>query len=123
MADQFKYLFTPIKIGPITVRNRIMSTPHGTGYGRKFSATDQTAFYHAERAKGGCGLIGVEGAKAVPETQSLQAESQPPAYSEDCIPGFRKVTDMVHEYGTTIVLQLMNYGVSCGMAPSATPDI
>ena len=29
-AQQFKYLFTPIQIGPFTVKNRIMSAPHGT---------------------------------------------------------------------------------------------
>jgi len=28
-AQQFKYLFTPIKIGPFTVKNRIMVSPHG----------------------------------------------------------------------------------------------
>ena len=28
-AQQFKYLFTPIKIGPYTMKNRIMVSPHG----------------------------------------------------------------------------------------------
>lgn len=28
MAAQFQYLFTPLEIGPVTVRNRILITGH-----------------------------------------------------------------------------------------------
>lgn len=30
MSAQFQYLFTPIDLGPLRVRNRIVSSPHGT---------------------------------------------------------------------------------------------
>lgn len=123
MADQFKYLFTPIKVGPVTLRNRITSTPHGTGFYRNHLPTDQMAHYHAERAKGGCGLIGIDGPKAVPETESLQADMQGYAYPETMIPAYRKVTDMIHQYGAATFLQLMHYGIACGLAPSKMPDV
>ncbi|MCL4555196.1 MAG: hypothetical protein M1565_08760 [Actinobacteria bacterium] len=123
MADQFKYLFTPIKVGPVTLRNRITSTPHGTGFYRNHQPTDQMAHYHAERAKGGCGLIGIDGPKACPETESLQADMQGYAYPETMIPHYRKVTDLIHQYGAATFLQLMHYGIACGLAPSKMPDV
>lgn len=58
MTEQFKYLFSPMKIGPMTVRNRIVSTAHGTGYSQHGLPTEQ----YARRAghKGGVGLIEIE---------------------------------------------------------------
>ena len=51
-------LFTPLKLGHVTLRNRIAMMPHavmfGGGYG---SAIDRTIAYHVERAKGGAGLV------------------------------------------------------------------
>jgi 2,4-dienoyl-CoA reductase-like NADH-dependent reductase (Old Yellow Enzyme family)/thioredoxin reductase len=51
-------LFSPLKLGALTLRNRIAMMPHavmfGGGYG---SAIERTIAYHVERAKGGAGLI------------------------------------------------------------------
>lgn len=123
MTQQFKYLFSPIKLGPVTVQNRIVSTPHGTGYPRHFKSTDQMAAYHAERARGGCGLIGIEGAMAVPETESFMLDMQLAVWDEGCIPGFRKLTDMCHQYGTKVVAELFSWGTGVGKGPSAHPDL
>ncbi len=124
MAEQFKYLFSPIKIGPVTVRNRIVSTPHGTGYSRLGLPTEQMAYYHAERAKGGCGLIEVEGGgcQAVPENETYLMESIQ-LYEDSCIPGFRKVVDMCHEHGAKVFIQLFNFGAGRGKGPSMVPDL
>ena len=32
MASEFTHLFTPIRIGPVQVKNRIYMTPHSLGY-------------------------------------------------------------------------------------------
>jgi 2,4-dienoyl-CoA reductase-like NADH-dependent reductase (Old Yellow Enzyme family) len=40
MANQFEYLFTPLKIGPITVRNRIVLSAHVTGLGENHLPTE-----------------------------------------------------------------------------------
>ena len=56
--QQFNYLFTPINIGTIEIRNRIVMLPLTTG----FCENDETVgnrfiTFYAERAKGGVGLI------------------------------------------------------------------
>lgn len=123
MTQQFKYLFSPIKLGPITVQNRIVSTPHGTGYARYAKPTEQFIYYHTERAKGGCGLIGIEGVLAVPEAESFELDMQLRLWDEGGIPGFRQLTDMCHQYGTKVVAELFNYGTGLGKGPSAHPDL
>ena len=62
MTEAFPTLFSPIKLGPLTLRNRIamapltrqMAEPDGT-------PTDEMVAYYARRARGGLGLIITEG--------------------------------------------------------------
>jgi len=54
-------LFTPIHIGKLEVKNRIVLPPMGTGLGTEDGqVTKRMINYYEERAKGGVGLIIVE---------------------------------------------------------------
>ena len=62
MATEFRYLFTPIELGPMKLRNRIYATPHATMFAsddRNNLPGDSLAYYCAERAKGGVALVEV----------------------------------------------------------------
>ena len=61
----FIHLFTPIRVGPVTLRNRIVSTPHATRFGKDGYVTERYIRYHAEKAKGGAGLIQCFGSMSV----------------------------------------------------------
>ncbi|NBU56767.1 MAG: hypothetical protein EBS22_11210, partial [Acidimicrobiia bacterium] len=52
-----KYLWTPLQLGPVTTRNRIVFSAHLTNYARDGKPTEQHAAYYAARAAGGAGLI------------------------------------------------------------------
>jgi 2,4-dienoyl-CoA reductase-like NADH-dependent reductase (Old Yellow Enzyme family) len=122
MAQQFKYLFSPIKIGPVSVRNRIVSTPHLTFF---FSddglATEKMAYYHAEKSKGGVGLTVIDATTAVPEPHVAFKVVQ--GYDQRCIPGLKRIADMVHQHGAKVFCEVWNYGgMLGGKGPSAVPD-
>ncbi|MCL4534705.1 MAG: NADH:flavin oxidoreductase [Bacteroidetes bacterium] len=53
-------LFSPIAMGPMTMKNRIVYPPMGTRYD---ITTARARAYYAERALGGCGLVIVEGTR------------------------------------------------------------
>ena len=40
-ADEFKNLLSPIKVGRVEIRNRVLSTAHGTGFGTDGTINDR----------------------------------------------------------------------------------
>ena len=48
-------VFSPIRLGPVEVKNRVVRTGHGTGMTDPY-ASDRFIDYHTARANGGCGL-------------------------------------------------------------------
>ncbi|MCL4553746.1 MAG: NAD(P)-binding protein [Actinobacteria bacterium] len=110
MAEQqFKYLFTPFKIGPIEVRNRIMQTGHLTTFGDSDGCpTEAHAYYFAERAKGGCALS-TWGWPVIHPSGKAQLQTIQ-AWDDKIIPGVKRITDMVHENGGRFIAQLGHGG-------------
>jgi 2,4-dienoyl-CoA reductase-like NADH-dependent reductase (Old Yellow Enzyme family) len=97
--DRYPHAFTPIRIGPVEVRNRVFMPAHGIPLivggprGTKVPSDDY-AHYFAERAAGGVGLLFhsmISGAGAF--NSPLQEES---------IPSFRAVAEAVHRHGAKI---------------------
>ena len=43
----YRYLWTPLQLGPVTTRNRIVFSAHLTNYARDGKPTEQHAAYYA----------------------------------------------------------------------------
>ena len=52
-GGHYRHLFTPLRLGPVTVRNRIVFSAHLTNYAAGGLPTEQHAAYYAARAAGG----------------------------------------------------------------------
>ena len=52
-----RFLWSPIRLGPVTVRNRIVFSAHLTNYAVNGRPSEQHAAYYEARAAGGSGLI------------------------------------------------------------------
>ena len=116
MSEQFKYLLSPLKIGPMTVRNRAVVSSHETHMYDEAEYPDDPNFlgerysyYVGERAKGGVGLI-VLGQYAVHPTTRWEVGSGAVAYDEGCIPGMKLCVDACHKHGAKAVVQLFHSG-------------
>ncbi|MDV3129917.1 FAD-dependent oxidoreductase [Mycobacterium sp. 21AC1] len=101
-------LFEPITLGNVEVRNRVVMTGHGTGMAKDYLPTDQHVAYYRERAIGGAGLIGMAFPQIHPTSQDVPGE--PRAWLPEIVPGLRKISAAVHEYGARIVMQLGHGG-------------
>jgi len=109
MLNPFQYLFTPLQVGKVTIRNRIFSPSHGTVFADSDSLpNERLADYHAERAKGGVGLIITEGTAVHPTGKPFSNTLV--GFDEKCIPGFRLVASRVHDQGAKIFGQLYHRG-------------
>ncbi len=125
----FKHLFTPHEIRGHEIKNRIFSSAHQTILAKNGAPSDEMAAYHEARAHGGAGLIIVESSRAYSDDVSQGHFID--ASTDACIPGFKKIADAVHPYGTRVFGQINHGGrityMHNGMymvshAPSAVPD-
>ena len=60
MSADFPNLFSPISIGKVDIKNRILSTGHDTSMPTDGTVNDRLIAYQEARAKGGAGLICVQ---------------------------------------------------------------
>lgn len=104
-------LFQPLKIGNITVRNRIMQSAHAMAFNtRDGITTERDIHYHVARAKGGIGLM-VTGNRLVHPTSNTFTRGYPYGYRPEMVERDRSLTDAVHRNGGKIFAQLNHFGV------------
>lgn len=110
--EKYPTLFSPLKIGRITVRNRIMQSAHAKGWHKKEGLTNNRDRYYAEaRARGGAGLI-ITGNRLVHPTSNTFTRGYSYGYKKDMIEPDRAMTSAVHEHGSRIFAQLNHFGVN-----------
>ncbi len=140
MSVKFKYLFSPLKIGPVIIPNRIMLTGHANAHVETplegpTAPGEHLAYYQAERAKGGCGLICYGYISVCPfenaDSKFHRARlggarilgAYPAGPDPKVIPAFKRLVDMCHPYGTKVFAQIGASGVWEGRwGPSKTVD-
>jgi mycofactocin system FadH/OYE family oxidoreductase 2 len=114
MTGRYRYLFSPLRIGPLALRNRIVFAAHLTNYAEGGYPTEQHAAYYEARARGGAGLI-------ITEEHSVHPTDWPyekliHGFDESVIGGYRRITEAVHRHGTPIFAQINhNGGQASGM--------
>lgn len=119
-------IFKPAQIGFLQVKNRIAMAPMTRARNADGIPNENNALYYAQRS--GAGLIITEGT-AISET-AKGVLYIPGLYTAQQIEGWKKVTQAVHEKGSTIFSQLWHVGrVSHtsnqpnGIAPAGPSDI
>jgi mycofactocin system FadH/OYE family oxidoreductase 2 len=125
----FPYLFSPLKLGSVEVKNRISFQPHLTNLAVNNLPSERQMYYWGERAKGGAGLIITEELTVHPTDMSY--EKLIDVYHAEVIPGFKKITDYVHQFDAKIFAQLNHNGQQGDgsnsrlpvWAPSPIPDV
>ena len=103
----FPYLFSPIHINRMTLKNRIVMTAMHLGYTPQGEVTDQLVAFYAERARGGVGLIIVGGCPIDEYGGMLGMIS---LNHDRFIPGLQRLTSAVKEGGAEIAAQLYQAG-------------
>lgn len=121
-------LFSPLRLGPQTLRNRVVFTAHLTNSARHGLPTQQHTAYYAARAAGGVGMIITE--EQIVHPSDWPYEKVIHGYRPEVVDGYREITRAVHSHGAVILAQLNhNGGQGSGMysrrplwAPSPVPD-
>jgi 2,4-dienoyl-CoA reductase-like NADH-dependent reductase (Old Yellow Enzyme family) len=101
-------LLSSLRIGPVRLRNRIVSSSHQTTLVDQHLPTDEFIAYQAARAAGETGLIIME-AVAVAPSGLLTAHTLG-GYLEPIVDGYRRVAAAVQEHGCRLFVQLFHGG-------------
>ncbi|RDY32385.1 FAD-dependent oxidoreductase [Lachnotalea glycerini] len=106
---RFQNMFTPVQIGPVTIKNRFVVPPMGNNFANGDGCLSERSLgYYAARAKGGFGLITVEA--TVVDKTAKGGPKKPCLYDDTVIDSFAKVADAVHAEGGKISVQLQHAG-------------
>ena len=99
-----------IRVGPITIKNRIVRSAHGTRL-----SGDKLIAYHEARAAGGVGMSTIEATGV-----HANAPSTIPLYSDACIPFFKEFKARMEPHGMKLFQQIYHPGAATRPAKAAT---
>jgi N-ethylmaleimide reductase len=106
----FTHLFTPLKLGSLTLPNRMLMAPlTRCRADENHVPTALMAEHYSQRAS--AGLIIAEATAAMDGCSAFGAE--PGIYNDAQVAGWKQVTDAVHAKGGQIVLQIWHGGRAC----------
>ena len=114
-------LLSPTALGPLRLRNRVVSTSHQTTLVHDHLPTDDLIAYHEARAAGGVGAIFLE-ATAVHPTGLLTPHTLG-GYLPDIVAGYRRLSDAVSRHDTRLLVQLFHGGREQVTAPPRAPAV
>ncbi len=102
-------LLTPFQLGPLTIRNRIVSTPHSPAFAEDGLPGERYQRYHEEKARGGIGMTMFGGSSCV-------GPDSPPVFgqldvgSDRVIPFLQSLAERVHRHGAKTICQISHLG-------------
>ncbi|CAJ1585026.1 NADH:flavin oxidoreductase [[Mycobacterium] wendilense] len=105
--DTSPNVFSPARLGPLTLRNRIIKAATFEAASPDALVTDDLINFHRRPAAGGVGMTTVAYCAVAPggRTDGWQIWMRPEA-----VPGLRKLTDAVHAEGAAISAQIGHAG-------------
>ena len=122
-----KHLFSPVRLGRMDVRNRLVMPPMSVNFGvdEQGFITERHWAYLAVRSMAGTGMIVVGGGAVHPD--GLDLPKMPPVWDDRFIPGLSRLAAEVKQHGARIGLQLLHGGRQAfhgrRVAPSPLPSL
>jgi 2,4-dienoyl-CoA reductase-like NADH-dependent reductase (Old Yellow Enzyme family)/thioredoxin reductase len=114
-------LLSPLRLGPVEIPNRIVSTAHQTTLVRDHLPTDDFVAYHEARARGGAGLIVLEA--TAPHPTGILTAHELAGYLPETADAYRRVAAAVQPHGTKLFVQLLHGGREQISGPPRAPTL
>jgi len=100
--SSYQYLFTPLKVGPVVLPNRIIMGPHHTWLPR---GSEQEIAYFETKVKGGAGTVFLQSTRAVRHHRPVEPVLN--VYSEEGAAIHAKTVDALHKLGAKVFIETM----------------
>jgi dimethylamine/trimethylamine dehydrogenase len=121
---RFNILFEPVKVGPLTAKNRFFQVPHCNGMGH--AKPRAHAQMRGVKAEGGWAVVSTEEVEIHPSSD-LSPYIEGRLWDDSDIPALELITQAVHEHGALAAIELVHAGMNASnlysrevsLAPSA----
>ena len=100
-------LFTPYKMGPVTLRNRVIRSAAFESMGKDFAPTQDLKDYHVSVARGGVGMTTLAYASINRSGVSFNSQLW---LRDEIVPQLRDITEAVHAEGAAVGVQIGHCG-------------
>ncbi|MEO0622884.1 MAG: FAD-dependent oxidoreductase [Pseudomonadota bacterium] len=123
---RYDILFEPVRIGPVTTKNRFYQVPHCNGMGRAYPSS--MAEMRGIKAEGGWGVVCTEQTE-IHHTSELSPIIEGRLWDDNDLPVWRKMTEKIHAHDGLAGIELCYDGIHTAnrfsreipMAPSLRP--
>jgi len=124
---RYDILFEPIRLGPVTARNRFFQVPHCDGMG--YAMPQAHAAMRETKAEGGWAVVSTEECEIHP-TGDVSPYAEARLWDDADIPALAMMCDKVHAHGALAAIELAHNGPTAsnlysrevGLAPSHQPQ-
>jgi len=110
MAHEFRHLFTPLRVGGLTLKNRIFSTGHAEAMAEDGKPGPRLRAYHQAKARGGAALTIVGGSTSVHPSSPASAWNMIANHDDSIVHAYRAIAEAVHRHDCLIMTQLTHLG-------------
>jgi 2,4-dienoyl-CoA reductase-like NADH-dependent reductase (Old Yellow Enzyme family) len=100
-------VFSPGRLGPINLRNRVVKCGTNEGMSRQGLVTDQLIDWHREFAAGGVGMTTLAYCAVSPEGRTFADQIW---VREEALPGLKRFADAMHAEGARASIQIGHAG-------------
>lgn len=100
-------LFTPYRLGPVTLRNRVIRSAAFESMGENFGPSQQLKDYHVAVARGGVGMTTVAYAAVCRSGLSFRKQLW---LRPEIVPALHDLTDAIHREGAAAGIQIGHCG-------------
>ncbi|MCL6589853.1 MAG: NADH:flavin oxidoreductase [Firmicutes bacterium] len=117
---KYPFLFSPLKVGNLTIPNRIFFPPWDFNWANKDGSVSQKLHdYYVSLAENGCGIVYTGAATVSPD--SFLYEYSMAIHNKCHIPSNKKLCKAIEARGAIPAIQLMNFGRQAVTTYSGTP--
>jgi len=106
---RYDILFEPIRIGPVTAKNRFFQVPHCNGMGH--ARPQSHAAMRGIKAEGGWAVVSTEEVEIHP-TSDVAPFIEGRLWDDLDIPALELITRAVHDYGALAAIELVHAGMN-----------
>jgi dimethylamine/trimethylamine dehydrogenase len=105
---RYDVLFEPVRIGPVTTRNRFYQVPHCSGMGHRYPEADLSL--RRMKAEGGWGVVSTQETEVHPSSD-ISPSNQQRIWDDRDADRLKALTEAVHGHGSLAAIQLVHNGI------------